>query len=280
MDAKILEEATKVVTFVTRKPTVLALFRQQSSKELLRPAATRFAYMFIMLANMIDERCYNGLRKLMVCDKFLSKKVSRTQKADEIASIVLRASFWNECRSIVKICKPILKILRLADREGATMGLIYELPDRMIEKFDEIEGIDRSKLQEVKNLCVERWYMLHSPLHAVGFLLHPIWKGKDQDADEEVHENWMTVLDAYTKGDVDLQGKLLDEYDKYKNDASTFSRPIAKDEKRMQEGVKWWETFGACTPNLQQLAIRILSQELVLLHAKEIGAHFRSFVPK
>lgn len=88
--APILEEATKVVTFITQKQRILALYREHSAKDLIRPAATRFAYMFIMLANLLDERCYKGLRKLMLCDKFGSLKVSRTQKADEIASIVLR----------------------------------------------------------------------------------------------------------------------------------------------------------------------------------------------
>lgn len=62
------------------------------------------------------------------------------------------------------------------------------------------------------------------------------------------------------KGDLALQGDLIDELDKFKVEGGTFSRPIAKEEKRMQEGVKWWETFGACTPKLQALALRILSQ--------------------
>ena len=38
--AKVLENATKVVTFVTRKSTVLALFRVLSKKDLVKPAAT------------------------------------------------------------------------------------------------------------------------------------------------------------------------------------------------------------------------------------------------
>ncbi|KAI5070860.1 hypothetical protein GOP47_0015203, partial [Adiantum capillus-veneris] len=70
----------------------------------------------------------------------------------------------------------------------------------------------------------------------------------------------MTILQAYSKGDLDLQGKIIDEYNKYKTEVGIFSRPIVKDEKRMQEGVKWWETFGACAPNLQRLALRLLSQ--------------------
>lgn len=57
---------------------------------------------------------------------------------------------------IVNICASILKILRLADREGATMGLIYEFTDRVVEKFDRIQGVDAKKLEDVKELCIER----------------------------------------------------------------------------------------------------------------------------
>ena len=77
----VLAHATKVVTFVTRKHTVLALYRIFSKKELVKPAQTRFAYMFIMLANLLDERVYNGLRRMLVSDEYCRKKVSCTVKA-------------------------------------------------------------------------------------------------------------------------------------------------------------------------------------------------------
>ena len=78
-------------------------------------------------------------------------------------------SFWANIKKIVKICKPILKVLRLADREGATMGLIYECTHRMIEEINHIEDVDHFLLDEIRGICMQRWTMLHSPLHAIGF---------------------------------------------------------------------------------------------------------------
>ncbi|KAH7438304.1 hypothetical protein KP509_04G009500 [Ceratopteris richardii] len=52
----VLTQVMKIVTFVTMKPSILALFRKFSAKDLLKPAQTRFAYMFIMLSNLLDER--------------------------------------------------------------------------------------------------------------------------------------------------------------------------------------------------------------------------------
>ena len=126
--------------------------------------------------------------------------------------------------------------------------------------MESMPGIDADKMQEIKDLCIDRWDIMHAPLHAVAYMLHPVWKGKGQDSDSKVHDGWMTFLEKYTKGDLDLQGNLIDEYDKFKVEGGTFARPIAKEEKRLQEGVKWWETFGACTPKLQALALRVLSQ--------------------
>ncbi|KAH6555157.1 hypothetical protein KP509_1Z277400 [Ceratopteris richardii] len=256
----ILDNAVKVVVFVTMKPSVLALFRKHSTKDLVKPAQTRVANMFIMLSNLLDERVYNGLRSLMVSQEYTRKKVARTKNAEDVSFIILSAFFWRQARDIVKICAPILKVLRLADREGATMGLIYELTDRMIESISSIESIDSTRLEEVKNLCVERWNMLHSPLHAAAHMLHPIWKSKSPQLDSEVHSGWIDLIERYTSGDIKKQGVLIDEMDMYKSMEGLFARPIAKDENRMHNAVKWWETFGARVPNLQKLALHKLSQ--------------------
>ncbi|KAH7299757.1 hypothetical protein KP509_24G027400 [Ceratopteris richardii] len=145
------------------KPSILALFRKFSAKDLLKSAQTRFAYMFIMLYNLLNERVYNGFRSMVVSLEYTRKKVSRTQKAEDVSSIVLSASFLRSAREIVNVCAPFLHVLCLADREGATMGFIYELTNRMIEKIGKLDGIDNVRLKEVKALCIEVEYATFSP---------------------------------------------------------------------------------------------------------------------
>ncbi|KAH7439420.1 hypothetical protein KP509_04G060200 [Ceratopteris richardii] len=206
---------------------------------------TRFACMFIMLSNLLGERVYNGLTSLMVSQEYTRKKVARTKKEKDVSSIILSAFFWRQARDTVKVsrdtvkvCAPILKVLCLADREGATMGLIYELSDRMIKSISSIESIDSARLEEVKNLCVERWNMLHSPLPAAAFILHPIWKSKSPQLDPKVHAGWIDLIERYTCGDIKKQGVLIDEMDMYKSIEGLFAQPIAKDERRMHNAVK------------------------------------------
>ena len=81
------------------------------------------------------------------------------------------------------------------------MGLIYELTDRMVEVVEKMEsqGVDAIHIQEIKALCIDRWDMLHMPLHAVGYMLHPVSKGRNQGSDIEVHAGWMNVLQSIQK---------------------------------------------------------------------------------
>ena len=257
----VMKLATKLIVFITRKQHSLAMFRKFSEKELLKPSTTRFAYSFIMLSNLLDDRVKGGLRRMVVSEQWCQWKGSKTQQGEEIVSIVLDASFWANMKKIVKICKPILKVLRLADREGATMGLIYECTQHMIEEINNIEDVDRIMLDEIKEICMQRWTMLQSPLHATGFILHPIWREKIQDIDDKVNTSWMETIMRYTNGDIQLCGVLLNEFFAYRTqEKSTFQVPMANDPTMMHNAVKWWETFGACTPNLKRLAIRVLSQ--------------------
>ena len=111
--------------------------------------------------------------------------------------------------------------------------LIYELTDRMVKQVQNMQNINADKIQEVRDLCIDRWDVLHTPLHAVGYILHPVWKGKDKDTDLEVHDGWMAFLRSYAKGDLVLQGAIIDEYNEYKAESGTFACAIAKNEKRM-----------------------------------------------
>ena len=99
--SNVLEQALQVVTFVTRKSIVLALFRKLSKKDLVKPAKTRFAYHFIILNNLLDERCTQGVRRLMIDEKFVRMKASKTVQAIAVNDIVFSNSFWQEaCQNL------------------------------------------------------------------------------------------------------------------------------------------------------------------------------------
>ena len=97
----------KITVFITRKQNVLALFRGFSEKELLKPSNTSFAYSFIVLSNLLDERVYGGLRRMIVSEQWDKWKGSKTKKAEEIVTIIFDAKFWFDVKMIMTLCIPI-----------------------------------------------------------------------------------------------------------------------------------------------------------------------------
>ena len=73
--------------------------------------------------------------------------------------------------------------------------------------------------------------------------------------------DWMKTITLYGSGNIVLQNGLLDEFYAYRKQASNLIQvPFAKDANGLSTPIKWWETFGASTPNLKKLAIRVFSQ--------------------
>jgi hypothetical protein len=102
---------------------------------LLKPSNTRFAYSFIVLSNLLDDWVKSGLRRVVVSEQWCQWKGSRIQATEEIVSIILDATFLENVKKIVNVCKPNLEVLRLADREGTTMGLFYECTQHMLDEI-------------------------------------------------------------------------------------------------------------------------------------------------
>ena len=65
----ILRSAIKITSFITRKQHALSMFRKFSVKDLLKPATTRFAYSFIVLSNLLDDKVYGNLRRMVVSEQ-------------------------------------------------------------------------------------------------------------------------------------------------------------------------------------------------------------------
>ena len=75
----------------------------------------------------------------------------------------MNASFWTDVKMIVTLCKPILRLLGLADRNGAMMGLIYACirdMSKAIDNMGQMIDIDPIKLDEIKICCTHNLSMI------------------------------------------------------------------------------------------------------------------------
>ncbi|XP_065633406.1 uncharacterized protein LOC136069132 [Quercus suber] len=111
-----IKKAKKITKFIYNHGVVLDLMRQDftNGRELCRPAITRFATNFLSLQSML--RFKKELRQMFTCDKWLSCPHAKTAIGKEISKIVLEDySFWSQCKNIVKVSEPLVRVLRLVD---------------------------------------------------------------------------------------------------------------------------------------------------------------------
>ncbi|XP_024517030.1 uncharacterized protein LOC112341331 [Selaginella moellendorffii] len=236
-----VDGCAKIVTFITSKPRVLALYRTFCKRDLIKPVTTRFAYIFLVMSQLLETTNLSGLRRMV---------------------------------NLLILLGPLLRVLRLADREGATSGLIFEAVDLLIEKMDEgaRNGIyAHEEVGQIKDFLLEshglkeaRWYQMHNVIHGAAFALHPLFLGDNSENDKldnEAHGNWLEYMHVYSGGDLDLQLRLQAQFERFRQQLGRQMRlPVAKDRETRKFPVTWWSSFGLEMPDLRRMALRILSQ--------------------
>ncbi|XP_059069812.1 uncharacterized protein LOC131859778 [Cryptomeria japonica] len=170
--------------------------------------------------------------------------------------------FWILGDEIVKFVKPLVVLLRVADGEKPTMGYIYEGMDRAKEGIKSVYEGDESKYGPIWEIIDSRWHhQLHKHIHAAAYYLNPTFHFSSTfKADLEVLNGLYSIMEKMALAG-STQTELIRELHLFSNaQEESFSRPIAKESRTTMMLDNWWSSFGPMTPNIQKLAIRILSQ--------------------
>lgn len=133
----VVDDALSIVTFVNNKVKVLAIYRMYSTLELKKPSKTRFATMWIFLERLYEVQ--EKLQMIVISNKFKGWMEGETRavsdQAKAIQRLCLRESFWKDMKGIVVVVTPLYKVLRMTDKEGATLGLLYHFMKIAIEEI-------------------------------------------------------------------------------------------------------------------------------------------------
>uniref|UniRef100_A0A7N2MM08 BED-type domain-containing protein n=1 Tax=Quercus lobata TaxID=97700 RepID=A0A7N2MM08_QUELO len=187
---------------------------------------TKFIYNHGVVLDMMRQDFTNG-RVMSSCNY-------KTAVGKEISKIVLEDyAFWSQCKHIVKVSEPLVRVLRLVDGdEKPAMGVIDTRWDKQ----------------------------LHSPLHAAGCFLNPaIYFRPSFKRQNEVQRGLLSTLMRLVP-DPDIQDKISSQLDEYKKSIGDFGTSLAIRQRERLNPVSWWEQFGLGAPDLQSFAIRVLSQ--------------------
>ena len=124
---------------------------------------------------------------------------------------------------------------------------------------DDISEVDREQLKTFVN---NRWQMLHTDMHSAGFVLDPEYNfaGYSQSTNEEVMSGFCNIIEKLYSNNVEKQATVLQQLTKFRDSTGIFSRETVKVAAKQMPAHSWWATFGGGVPELQNIAVKVLSQ--------------------
>ena len=256
-----IHKGHNIVKFIANHQKSLAIFREHSTVELLRPGETRFASSLIMLQRVLDTKA--ELQETVVDRHYKQwlgscKKATMRDEGTSVTQAVMDERFWKAVEELLSVCDPIIKCLRLVDGNVPCVGKIYW---KMFQ-IDGVEnsGLETSKKTQIRNRIRARWTMLHTDLHSAGFVLDPDYRLFLQHENEEVMSGFHAVVERTFPDDMQAQVKAIEQHSTYRAGHGLFSRPVASASAKKMPPFRWWLSFGAHVPELQKVAVRVLAQ--------------------
>ncbi|KAG4921316.1 hypothetical protein JHK85_050921 [Glycine max] len=266
---KTIRRAINLVGFIYAHSSTLSLLRNCTNKrELVRRAITRFATSYLTLERLHKEKA--NIRKMFISNEWILNKLSKEPMGKEATKVELMSSFWNSVVYTLKVMAPLVKVLRLVDGERKpAMGYIYEAMDKAKETIIKSFNNNENKYKDVFAIIDKRWNcQLHRPLHAAAHFLNPefFYDNTDLEFDFEVTNGLFDCIKKLVP-QFDVQQKILTELHLYKIGPKHFGSYFAMAQRKTHSPIMllvdiatyWWQMFGSQTPNLQKLAIKILS---------------------
>ncbi|XP_038713464.1 uncharacterized protein LOC120007338 [Tripterygium wilfordii] len=258
-----VKHAAGITKYIYNHCFVLNLMRQHTGgREIIRPAPTRFATNFVALQSILAQK--DALRAMVTCKEWIQSSYSKDVNGRRFANNVLDSKFWSECGIIVQLTEPLMCVLRLVDGDDRpAMGYLYKsihvAKDEMIRRFQR----KKRRVQPLLSIVDSRWdSQLYKNLHAAGFWLNPSnqYNIEEMTKHRDTGSGILDVIEKFSYGDMDLSGKLTSEMRIFVDAEGDFGRKTAINDREKMLPAEWWRYYGNSAPNLQKLAMRVLSQ--------------------
>ncbi|XP_076925552.1 uncharacterized protein LOC143588436 [Bidens hawaiensis] len=264
---------------------IATVFKENSKLELLKVAKTRFVSHYILLRRLMD--CREALETTIVLNSFKEwfKKGNDAIRNGglPVNETIKDEVFWEKVEHILAITKPIFLVLKFSDGDGPKMGEIYEKMDNMLGEIKDAieENMFSMYYEQIRSIILERWDQMSIPLHCLGFALTPKFydkhyleklapgrlKRRVPNKDLEVTNG---VMDAFHKiAENEEERKVLTEqYATFCMKKGIFGRIPTQADAFTMDPIEWWTNYGAQTPELAEVAQRVLSQPISSSSAK------------
>ncbi|KAJ4971497.1 hypothetical protein NE237_004596 [Protea cynaroides] len=270
-----LLKAKRVSQFIYNHAWVLNLMRKKTGgKDIVKPAITRFATNFFALQSIASFK--DPLHQMFTSSTWMQSAFSKQRAGLEVTEIVVDPGFWSVCANILKVTKPLLAVLYLADsEERPSMGYIYDAMEKakkaIIVAFNNKESDYFPYLKVIDRIWEEE---LHSPLHAAAYYLNPsIFYNPSFSTNKVIQKGLLDCIETL-EPNLTAQDMITRQITSYEDAVGDFSRPVAVRGRESLAPATWWSLYAADCPDLQRFAVKILSQTCCGTHG---GRNWRIF---
>ncbi|KAK8547458.1 hypothetical protein V6N12_031595 [Hibiscus sabdariffa] len=143
--------------------------------------------------------------------------------------------FWDEVKEKVRITKPIYMLLKFCDGESPRMGEIYERMD--------------NKLGEIKDIMATSQYK------------HEFSSMEQIVGSKEVVMDCMEAFGKIAENTYE-EKQLRDQFAEFQLTKGIYSMPQAQMDVVTIDAIDWWSIYGSQTPELAEVAKKVLSQPI------------------
>ncbi|KAK6936736.1 HAT, C-terminal dimerization domain [Dillenia turbinata] len=254
-------QAQNISKFIYNHASLLDLMKRfTGGQELIKTGVTKSVTNFLSLQSMLKQR--PRLKNMFNSPEY-STNSSYTNRPQTISCIAILEDndFWRTVEEIVAISEPFVKVLREVSGGKPAIGYIYEFMTRAKESIRTYYIMDEIKCKMFLDIVDRKWQnYLHSPLHAAAAFLNPsIQYNPDIKFLGMVKEDFLKVLDKLLPTP-EVRRDITNQIYLFTRASGLFGCNLAREARDAVSPGLWWEQYGDSAPDLQQVAIRILSQ--------------------
>jgi len=176
---QMVDDVIFIKNFIVGHSMRLSMFNTFTSLKGLSIAPTKFASTIVMLKRFRSLK--EGLQEMILSDEWSSYKEDNVDSAQFVKKTLLKDNWWMKVDYILVFTAPIYDVLIKTDTDMATLHLIYEMWDSMIENVRKIiyqherkTKVEHSSFFEaLKSILVDHWTKGSTSLHCLAHSLNP-----------------------------------------------------------------------------------------------------------
>ncbi|XP_026403861.1 uncharacterized protein LOC113299129 isoform X2 [Papaver somniferum] len=261
--SRVLGKAKAITKFIYSHETVLKLMRKHTRGfNLVTSSRIRSMVPFLILERIKSQK--KNLMEMFISPEWKNSTLASTADGLMVSGLVTgEPSFWTETEMLLKATIPLIRALHLLNGGDSRpqLGYIYETMDQVKETIKKEYKGRKTECQIFWTVIDGIWdNQLHSSIHSAGYFLNPgLYYLDDFYVDAEVAAGLFCCI-VRMVGDKREQDLVTSQVNEYRRASGAFGNADAVDQRTKLAPAEWWSLYGGQCPELQQLAIRILSQ--------------------